>query len=165
MAPVNESLGYVIICNPEGKKGISLSLIDELRKKGTGIVIADLSGTGELTSASSYSFDKLAKLHTLSRAELWLGRSVLGEWVKELDLVTRYLYSEHKAQKISIDGSREAGLAGLFLAALDGKAETIILRDSPLAICLIAVKILTISVWAFIFRVSCNGEIFRWQLH
>jgi hypothetical protein len=133
MAPVNESLGYVIICNPEGKKGISLSLIDELRKKGTGIVIADLSGTGELTSASSYSFDKLAKLHTLSRAELWLGRSVLGEWVKELDLVTRYLYSEHKAQKVSIDGSREAGLAGLFLAALDGKAETIILRDAPLS--------------------------------
>ena len=133
LAPADESLGYVIVCNPDGKKNISLSLIDEYRKKGSGIVIADLSGTGELASASSASFDQLARLHTLSRAELWLGRTVLGEWVKELDLITVFLYTTCDAQKVSIDGSREAGLAGLFYAAEGGKVESLILRNAPVS--------------------------------
>ena len=133
LAPADESLGYVIICNPDGKKNISLSLVDEYRKKGTGIVIADLSGTGEMASASSASMDQLAKLHTLSRAELWLGRTVLGEWVKELDLITAFLNTRYNAQKVSVDGSREAGLAGLFYAAEGGKVESVILRDAPVS--------------------------------
>jgi hypothetical protein len=77
--PADESLGFVIICNPDGKKNIPLSLIDDYKKKGVGIVIADLSGTGELTSSKSISYDHTRKLHTLSRAELWLGKTILGE--------------------------------------------------------------------------------------
>jgi hypothetical protein len=133
MAPSNESLGYVIICNPDGKKNIPLSIINELKKKGSGIVIADLSGTGELTSTSSLSFDRTAKLHTLSRAELWLGRTMLGEWMKEMDIVTRYLYLHYNAKKVSIDGSKEAGLAGLFLSALEGNIEAVTLRNAPIS--------------------------------
>ena len=134
LAPADESLGYVIVCNADGKKNISLSLINDLKKKGSGIVVVDLSGTGELTSTSSVSYDNATgKLHTQSRAELWLGRTVLGEWVKELDLVSQFLYTRHKAQKVSIDGSKEAGLAGLFLGALDGKIDKIFLRDSPVS--------------------------------
>jgi hypothetical protein len=34
---------------------------------------------------------------------------------------------------VSIDGSREAGLAGLFLVATGGNADDIILRDAPLS--------------------------------
>ncbi len=133
LAPVNESLGYVIICNPDGKRQIPLSLIDKLKSSGTGIVIADLAGTGELTSTSTISYDYNGKLHTLSRAELWLGRTVMGDWVKELDLVTGFLYSGYNARKISIDGTREAGLAGLFLGAMGRKVESITLRDSPVS--------------------------------
>ena len=134
LAPADESLGYVIVCNAGGKKNISLSLINDLKKKGSGIVVVDLPGTGELTSTSSVSYDNATgKLHTQSRAELWLGRTVLGEWVKELDLVSQFLYTRHKAQKVSIDGSKEAGLAGLFLGALDGKIDKIFLRDSPVS--------------------------------
>jgi len=131
LAPANKSLGYTIVCNSEGKKSIPPSLIDELKKKGSGIVIVDLSGTGEVTSTSSLSFDKLAKLHTLSRAELWLGKTVLGEWVKELNVVTQFLHSNYKAQEVSIDGSKEAGLAGLFLSAVEGNVDHLILRDAP----------------------------------
>ena len=32
LAPADESLGYVIICNPDGKKNIPLSLIDDYKK-------------------------------------------------------------------------------------------------------------------------------------
>jgi len=133
LAPLNKSLGYVILCNPEGKNSISPSLIDELKKKGSGIVIVDLSGTGEVTSTSSLSYDNTGKLHTLSRAELWLGKTILGEWVKELNVVTQFLNSNYKAQKVSIDGSKEAGLAGLFLGAVEGNVDNIILRDAPIS--------------------------------
>ena len=134
IAPVDKSNGYVILCNPKGKNRIAPTLIDGLKKSGSGIVIVDLSGTGEVTSTSSLYYDGIAKLHTLSRAELWLGRTVLGEWVKELNVVTQFLNSNYKAQKISLDGSKEAGLAGLFLGALGGKnIDKIILRKAPIS--------------------------------
>ena len=132
-APVNKSLGYVIICNPGGKQAISLSSIDELKKSGAGIVIVDLTGTGEASSSRDQTTDKSMVHHTLARAELWLGRTMLGEWVEELNLVTGFLKSDYKAVKITFDGTKEAGLAGLFCAALKGNFNEIILRDSPIS--------------------------------
>jgi len=133
LAPRNKSLGYVILCNPEGKNSILTSIIDELKEQGSGIVIVDLSGTGEVTSTSSLSNDGRGKFHTLSRAELWLGKTILGEWVKELNVVIQFLNSSYKAQKVSIDGSKEAGLAGLFLGVLEGNVDHLILREAPVS--------------------------------
>lgn len=133
IAPVDRSLGYVILCNPDGKASIAPTYIDELKEKGSGILIVDLSGTGEVTSTSSLSYDNLGKLHTLSRAELWLGKTVLGEWVKELNVVIQFLNSNFNVQKVSIDGSKEAGLAGLFLAAVGGNVDNIILHEAPVS--------------------------------
>ena len=133
-APRSKSGEYVIICNPLGKDHIPTALIDELKKEGAGIVLVDLSGTGEASSPESRSYDSRTRLHTLSRAELWLGRTILGEWVKELDLVTQFLTSKYKAIKVSIDGSKEGGLAALFLAALEReKLNSITLRDAPIS--------------------------------
>jgi len=131
--PVNKSAGYVIVCSPEGKGGIELSLIDKLKEEGSGIVIADLSGTGEVISTKSLSFDQTGKLHTLARAELWLGKTILGEWVKELEVITQFLNTNYKSNKISIYGYKEAGLAGLFLGIMKGNIENITLRDAPLS--------------------------------
>jgi hypothetical protein len=133
MGPVNETEGYVIILNPDGKGKISLSLIDSLRSSGAGILIADLTGTGELTSTNSSRFDELSKLHTLSRAELWLGKTILGEWVRELDLISQYLQSDCRAQKISVTGYKEAGLAGLFYSALGGNISDVRLINAPVS--------------------------------
>lgn len=129
----NKSGEYVIICNPQGKRGISPALLDEVTKKGAGIVLLDLSGTGEASSSTARSYDRLIKLHTLSRAELWLGKTILGEWVKELNIVTQFLTVEFKATKVTIDGSKEGGLAAVFLAALEGNIDNIILRDVPVS--------------------------------
>lgn len=133
LAPRTKSLGYVIVINPDGKKSISLALINELKKKGSGIVIADLSGTGEVTSTSSLAYDKTGKLHTLSRAELWLGKTVMGEWIKQLNVVVKFINTNYREQKVSIDGSKEAGLAGLFLCVLNGNIDNVILRDAPVS--------------------------------
>ena len=131
--PARRSTDYTIICNPGGKDSVRLELIKEYYDKGEGIAIVDLRGTGEQISDSSLSSDYNGQLHTLSRAELWLGRSVMGEWVRELDLVTEFLVNDMKAKKISFDGTKDAGLAGLFLGALENKPDRIILRQSPLS--------------------------------
>jgi hypothetical protein len=133
LTPADPALGYLVIINPAGKGAISEDLVTSLKKKGQGIVIADLSGTGEASSFKENITNKSMVLHTQSRAELWLGKTILGEWVKELNVVSDFLKSRQHAQKVSIDGSKEAGLAGLFLAATGGNVDDIILRDAPLS--------------------------------
>ena len=132
-SPVNKSLGYVILCNPGGKQDISLSSIDKLKKEGSGIVIVDLTGTGEASANTDQTKDKSMVNHTLSRSELWLGRTMIGEWVQELNLVNTFIKTEYKAEKIVVDGTKEAGLAGLFCSVLKGNVDEIILRDSPIS--------------------------------
>jgi hypothetical protein len=133
LAPQNKSLGYVILCSPKGKNAIPVELINDLKKKGLGIVIADLVGTGEVSSPKADTLDGSMQFHTVARAELWLGRTVLGEWVNELNLITQVLKSKYHAQKIDIDGNKEAGLAGLYLSAIDGGVDNITLRDAPVS--------------------------------
>ncbi|MEJ7676183.1 MAG: hypothetical protein WKF59_26645 [Chitinophagaceae bacterium] len=50
-----------------------------------------------------------------------------------MGLVTDLLKSKYKAAKVGIDGSKEAGLAALFLSATEGKADYLILREAPLS--------------------------------
>lgn len=122
---------YVIFSHPQGKHAIASPLIDEAMQKGKGIVLLDLTGSGEMVSASSRSYDRVTPFHTLARAELWLGKSLMGEWTKELGLVTRFIRSEFESSKISIDASKEAGLAALFLGAIEEDIDEVTLRDSP----------------------------------
>lgn len=131
-APADSLLGYVILSNPQGKKNISTEVLDEYRKKGVGIVIVDLSGTGEVASQETPR-DKSMILHTLSRSQLWLGKTIMGEWVKEMSLVAEVLKSKYKAAKVGIDGTKEAGLAAMFLSAAEGKADYVILREAPVS--------------------------------
>jgi dienelactone hydrolase len=130
---IDRTLGYVILCDPRGKKNISLTLIDKLKKMGYGIAIVDLTGTGEASSSTDLSNFGGNLLHTMAIGELWFGRTLIGEWVKELDLVKEFLNSKFKASEISIVGSKESGLAGLFLGALEGDIEKIILNDAPIS--------------------------------
>ena len=133
MPPTNDSGEYVIVCDPKGKKSVSASLLEEVSQDGAGIVLVDLSGTGEAISSESSSYDQRAALHTMARAELWLGKTTMGEWVKELKLVNNFLSNEFQASKISIDGTREGGVAALFLSALDGNVENITMRNTPVS--------------------------------
>jgi hypothetical protein len=64
---------------------------------------------------------------------LWLGKTVIGEWVKELSLVKAFIQAKYKSAKVSIDGTKEAGLAGLYLAALEGNIAHVTLRKAPVS--------------------------------
>ena len=131
--PSANSNEFVIVVNPEGKDNITPDLLDEIIKSGQGIAIVDLSGTGEASSAFAGSSYRWGKLRTISRSELWFGRTIIGEWVKELNVISQFLNSDYKAHKVTIDGSKEAGLAGLFLGALGDNVDSLILRKAPVS--------------------------------
>lgn len=130
-SPRNASGEYVVMCDPSGKQDVPSAVIEEAAQKGAGVVLIDLSGTGEASSSSAAGHDELSPLHTQSRAELWLGKTVLGEWTQELKLITAFLTDEYSARKITLDGRKEAGLASLFLAALEDNVDDVILRSTP----------------------------------
>lgn len=131
--PANDSGEYVIICNTVGMKETASGLTDKYLRSGTGVALVDLSGIGETTSIQSHINDINNNFRTLSRSELWLGRTLIGEWEKDLDVLADYLKSAYKARKVTIDGTKEAGLAALFLAALEENVDELILRDTPIS--------------------------------
>jgi len=135
LARQNKWKGYVILCDPKGKKNIPPALIDQLISQGTGIVLPDLSGTGENSSSVASALEShVGDFHTLSRADLWLGKTAMGEWVNELDVVIQFLNTEYRPASIRIDGSRETGLAALFyMAAQENNVSSLILREAPLS--------------------------------
>jgi len=132
-APSPGSNEFTIVCDPAGKQNIPAELILELIKSGAGIAVIDLSGTGETSSASLNSNDSIGRLRTLFKSYLWLGKTPMGEWVKELNIVTGFIKSEYKSAKVNIYGIKEAGLAGLYLAALEKNIENITLKNAPLS--------------------------------
>jgi hypothetical protein len=132
-SPRDNAKEFVIVCNPEGKDSIPPGLIDEIIRSGKGIAIVDLSGTGEASSTSVGNNYRTGGLRTIARSELWFGRTMIGEWVKELKILIQFLNSKYKGVKVSIDGSKEAGLAGLFLSALEGNVDNLTLREAPVS--------------------------------
>ncbi len=131
--PATAVKGYAIITHPGGKKSIPLSLIDDLLNGGKGIVVVDLSGTGEARSFNSDNFDKLGRLHTYSRAQWWLGKTVLGSWAGEIESVNEWLNKEQKVVSVEFHGYRESALAGLFMNAMKSKMKSVHMYEAPLS--------------------------------
>ena len=130
--PSHKSGEFVILCSSEGKGKISNEIIDRLIISGKGVVLVDLSGTGEVVSKPN-SADKNGNLLTLSRSLLWFGKTIIGDWVTDLDLVTKYIFTQYGTDKLTIDGNKEAGIAVLCYSALGGKCENTTLRNSPIS--------------------------------
>ena len=125
---------FVIICNTDSMKKTSPEIIVFYLRQGKGIVLADLTGIGENGSKLSHQNDiKPGDLRTITRSDYWLGKTPVGEWVNDLDVVVQYLKSDYHARTITVDGTREAGLAALFMVAVYHNADGLVLRDVPLS--------------------------------
>jgi len=124
---------FVIVSNPDGKDSIPGELIDEYLKSVSVIAVADLSGTGEASSTSPRYNYANGKLRFISRSELWFGITHIGEWVKELYVVASFVRSEYNPGRLSMDGNKESGLAGLFYSALGGDVNNVVLRNAPVS--------------------------------
>lgn len=132
-APSAKAKGFTIVCDAAGKQHISRELMTSLIKTGDGIAVVDLSGTGETASPLLNSNDSIGRLRTFFKSYLWLGKTPMGEWVKEINTVTGFIKSEYKTATINFYGTKEAGLAGLFAAALNRNIVNITLQHAPMS--------------------------------
>jgi hypothetical protein len=59
---------------------------------------------------------------------------MMGEWVKELNILTEFARSEFKAKSVSIDGTKETGMAAILTSAVNGsKFGSITVHESPVS--------------------------------
>ncbi len=130
--PLDNSNEFVILTNPQGKEKIPKIVIDKLVTSGKGIAILELSGTGELIPKPN-SANRNGNLLILSRSLLWFGKTVIGEWVNELNLVVEFLKSRYSIQKYTINADKESAIAALFMSALGGTSENLILTNAPVS--------------------------------
>ena len=119
---------YRVFAHPAGINGISPQIISDAEKEPCNIVLVDLSGTGQIQDNVG-----VCEFHQLSRWLLWLGRTLQGEWARELDCVNSMLRLWYEADNVSYHGFGDTGTAALFAAALYGEISSVTLEKSPLS--------------------------------
>ncbi len=131
--PLNKEKRYVIgmqLDFIEGKAAfLNTSLYKSLRKSGSGILVFDFWGTGEIRWLEK----KIDINHDLSRSCLWLGKTLIGEWVKNALLMKDFLSQFDEAISYSLAGVGEAGLIALFCSALEKSVKNVFLESSPMS--------------------------------
>ncbi|UCJ08290.1 acetylxylan esterase [Chitinophaga pendula] len=132
--PSQKGKTYTIILTPAGKDSIPAKLIQELTATGNGIVLVDGWGIGTHNAPEARKIDgSLPPFHTLARSMIWLGKTIQGQWVQELQLLTAFLRQELQASSISIHASKELAVAALCFAALDGNISSLALKHCPVS--------------------------------
>lgn len=124
----------VVIILSNNNKETGENFINDYIQKGYSIVVADVWGKGELASSEAKATDgRLPEFHTLARTELWLGKTIMGEWVSDIDNLIKYVRINYKPSSVTIDASREIAIAALMQSALNNNIDTCILRICPLS--------------------------------
>ncbi|MEO5650435.1 MAG: acetylxylan esterase [Ginsengibacter sp.] len=131
---VKNNAPLVIICSDSNMNEKEKILIKDYIQKGYGIVVADVWGKGELASSQAKATDgRLPEFHTLARAELWLGKTIVGLWVSDIDNLIKYAQKNYKPSSVTVDASKEIAIAALMQSALNNNVNTCILRTCPLS--------------------------------
>lgn len=118
---------YRILVHPEGRTFLSDEDIMEAGKDGSSLILPDLYGTGE-TAQPNHT---IGLHHQFYRQLLWIGRSLIGEWVYDLLALVRMLKTDFKAESIEIAGHLETGAASIFANAFTNEIKKVESIDSP----------------------------------
>ena len=123
---------YTILVDPAGKTNLESSqIIQALLDQKCGIIIPDLSLIGE-NGLNIHPYAK-AVYHDEARALMWLGKTMLGEWSSEINLIVEYTKTQLNSMSITVTGIKEAALAALFSSVIGAGIDTIELYDLPLS--------------------------------
>lgn len=118
-APKNGN-SYTLLSHSGGKDSIPPADINDLIKKGQGVLLVDVWGTGEQRSETAVKIDgALPPFHTLSRSAQWLGNTMMGNWVSDLQLVGEWLKQRDKKSILNIQGYKETGIASLMFTVFN----------------------------------------------
>ena len=71
--------------------------------------------------------------HDLARSALWLGKTVLGEWTAELQLLCTFAEQYAGAKIVRLAGVREVALAALFCGAIYRNGVKTVLYQAPVS--------------------------------
>ena len=117
--PQENSKDYVIATSPKGKSSLTDSkYFKELADSKKGIILFDAYASGETADEENV----LNPYHTLSRALLWLGRTLYGEWSKDYALLATWSQQALEAEKVEFFGYKESGIAAIITGTLLNKA-------------------------------------------
>jgi len=128
--PHNGIKDYIIATSSKDKaKLINSKYFKKLLAINKGIIIFDPYGSGE--TADDDPDNDLSPYHTLSRALLWLGRTLYGEWSKEYSLLITWSRQLLGAENIELFGYKESGIAAIFAGAILSEDITVTVEKSP----------------------------------
>lgn len=114
----------------EGKEAIPLQLLEQAFEEGSTLLLVDLWGLGEQGSPAALKLDEhLPPFHTLARSALWLGRTVLGEWFSDIQVVYRWLIDQQFGS-LTFVCFKEPSVAALLFSTMHN-LKSLVLYDSP----------------------------------
>lgn len=101
----------------------------------TTFIELDLYGCGGYTSQIADYFDaQMVSFHTLYRALSWVGKTVIGEWIIQINKTLDAILSINPLVNVKLKARKEAGLAVIFLSAIyPNKVKTIEVEDIPIS--------------------------------
>ncbi|OQA85884.1 MAG: Acetyl xylan esterase (AXE1) [Lentisphaerae bacterium ADurb.Bin242] len=112
---------FILMTHPHGKEKIAIPDTD------ASLALADLSGHGE----NQPNPNGITPYHDFARWQLWLGRTVIGEWVRELEALRGFLTEHFKAKTVTLHGAGETAVASLFASIVHGKIDRVVYEDAP----------------------------------
>ena len=118
---------FSLFTHPDGKEKVCPDAIQAALKQNKGVMLVDLWGSGETHA------EAVPHYGSLSRWALWLGKSMQGEWAKQIDLLCGFAVSHFKASAVSLHAYKETGVTALMLNALKQVNREIILEESPVS--------------------------------
>lgn len=119
-----------IFVHPGGKDSITKKAVEQAINKDENVLLLDLWGTGEQQSYEARKIDgQLPDFHTLSRSAIWLGRTVMGEWLADMSVIGHWLKKEGHT-RIALEAYKESAVAAL-LFSIWNEVEVVDLYDAP----------------------------------
>lgn len=116
-----------MVLHPGGKQTAAELPTPERRlSRHAAVAFADLRGTGETAWDTEPLRGK--RFHDASRAALWLGRTMVGDWARDIQALTEYFHTEHDVQDMSLVAYEEAAMAALCAAAVSGDFKALTLH-------------------------------------
>ncbi|MBE6358181.1 MAG: hypothetical protein E7057_02910 [Lentisphaerae bacterium] len=118
---------FKLLLSPKGKIDVADSWVEKAASDGSTVVLCDLIGSGE-TARSNHL---LAGFHQTLRQMLWIGRSLPGEWVRDIIALVKMLKKNFHAVDICVEAEKETGFAASCAAVLSRDDFAVTAIDAP----------------------------------
>ena len=118
---------YTIVIHPEGKAKIDNNLLSQIATDNSTLVLPDLYGTGETCQANNC----MGIHHQFYRQLLWIGKSLQGEWTKDIIILAKYLKEKLDANFIKVVAIKETSHAAIASSMYTDYIDEISCCESP----------------------------------